>query len=128
MISLTSHKAGKRGWTTGGLNVSGGGTSGVPATVSAVAYCLKHAPRLVTRSKQVPVGSHELRTIDVSCPAGGQAVSGGFDGNIGEGLVGSGAIESFRTPQGTGWTTTAISMNASAGATMTAYVYCLKPS
>jgi hypothetical protein len=125
VIVVTSHKAGKRGWTVGGMNVNGDD----PGTVSAIAYCLKSAPRLITRSKQVAVGSDQLRTIDVSCPAGRQAVSGGFDGNVapsGAGLVGSGPIESFRTSQGTGWTTTALSVDEAAGATLTAYVYCVK--
>lgn len=126
-IALASHKAGKRGWTVGGARVD----SGAPGALSAIAYCLKRAPRLVTRSLQISGGAEQLRTFDVSCPAGHTAVSGGFDGHVqvsGESMAGSGVIESFRAPQGGGWTTTALSIDDSAGATVTAYVYCLRAS
>ncbi len=131
VITLTSQKLGKRGWTVEGLNVSSGDDQqpGVPGTLTAIAYCIKHGPRLITRSQQASVGSQQLRTIDVSCPPGSKAVSGGFDANagpIGEDSTASGAVESFRMPRAAGWTTSSVSVNDSIGATMTGYAYCLK--
>jgi hypothetical protein len=131
VITVTSHKLGKRGWTVEGINVSGDSQhAGVQGALTAIAYCVKHGPRLTTSSQQASIGAEQLRTIDVSCPPGAKAVSGGFDADIGPldaGLTASGAVESFRMPRAGGWTTSAVSIDDSVGAAMTAYAYCLKP-
>jgi hypothetical protein len=128
VVALSSRKAGKRGWTVEGLNTGDGVDQPAAAgTLTAIAYCLKDGPRLIERSLQASVGKDQLRTFDVSCPAGTKAVSGGFDGNVGplgEQLTAAGAVESFRMRRAAGWTTSAISVDDTVGATITGYVYC----
>jgi hypothetical protein len=129
VVALTSRKAGKRGWTVQGMNTTGDSSGpGNPGTLAAIAYCLKDAPRLITRSQQTSVGTDQLRTIDVSCPPGTKAVSGGFDGNLGplgEQFTATGAVESFRMRKAAGWTTSAITVDEDVTATITGYAYCV---
>jgi len=130
VLALSSMRAGRRGWTVGGVNASfGDGSQPQPGSLSAIAYCSKSAPRLIERSQQATVGGQQYRTLDVSCPAGAKAVSGGFDGNLGplgEDLNVAGAVESYRVRGGAGWTTSAVSVDEAIGATITAFAYCLE--
>jgi hypothetical protein len=133
VLALSSFKAGKRGWTVEGINANDGDAQqSTPGTLSALVYCSKVAPRLIERSQQVSVGSQQYRSFDVSCPAGTKVVSGGFDGNVGplgENLTAAGAVESYRMRKGAGWTTSAVSVDDSIGATVTGFAYCApKPS
>ena len=131
MIVVTSRKAGSRAWTAQGFVPGEGDQPGSPRPLTAIAYCLKHAPRLVERSQQASVGPEQFRTIDVACPPGSKALSGGFDANVGlfdEDVSASGAVESFRMGGARGWTTSAISIDDGLAATMTGFAYCAELS
>jgi hypothetical protein len=129
-LVLTSRKEGSRAWVVQGAGVGPDDDQNRgPGAITAIAYCAKHAPRLVERSQQASVGPDQLRTIDVGCPAGGKAISGGFDANaspLGEDFSASGAIESFRMRGASGWTTSAVGVDDGIGATMTGFAYCAK--
>lgn len=128
VLTLTSHKAGKREWTVQGFNINtGDGQPTVPAPLTALVSCLKHGPKLIERSQQATVGPQQFRTLDVPCPPETKAVSGGFAGNVGavgEDFNAAGAVESFRMRHAAGWTTSAVSIDESLGATLTGFVYC----
>ncbi len=131
MIVLSSRKAGGRAWTVQGFVRRDGEQPSSPGPLTAIAYCLKHAPRLVERSQQASVGHEQFRTIDVACPLGSKALSGGFDANVGplgEDVSASGVVESFRMGGARGWTTSAISIDDGLGATMTGFAYCAELS
>ncbi len=132
VLTLTSQKAGKRGWTVQGFNINtGDGQPTVPAPLTALVSCLKGGPKLIERSQQASVGPQQFRTLDVPCPPETKAVSGGFAGNVGalgEDFNAAGAVESFRMRHASGWTTSAVSIDETVGATITGYVYCAPKS
>ncbi len=126
IITLTSRRAGKRGWKVVGVNIDGSGNPSGPAWLTAYAYCKAPGPKVVTRSKDTTVSSG-LRTTSVKCPRHAKALSGGFDGHVsgaGGQLSAAGALDSKRAAHGRAWTTTALSASAPNEATITTYAYC----
>ena len=124
VITLTSRRAGKRGWKVGGPNINNSGSG--PARLTAYAYCKAPGPKIVTRSKDTTVSS-TFRTSTAKCPRHAKALSGGFDGNVrrsGEQLTAAGALDSKRTAHGRSWSTSALSVSAPNPATITTYAYC----
>jgi hypothetical protein len=125
IITLTSRRAGKRGWKVVGVNIDSGNPSG-PAWLTAYAFCKAPGPKVVTRSKDSTVSSG-LRTSSAKCPKHAKALSGGFDGHVsvaGGQLTAAGVLDSKRAAHGRAWTTTALSATAPNEATITTYAYC----
>lgn len=128
VITLTSRRAGSRQWRVEGLNMGGDGNSngGRAGTLVAYAYCQQDPPRLVAASKRVEVPVAEVRSVDVKCPDGGRAYSGGFDGNIKltADPSASGVITSKRVDHGRAWRASALNISDTGSAHATAFVYC----
>jgi hypothetical protein len=126
VLTLTSKRRGERGWKVVGVNIPFG--SGMrTGKLIAHAYCEHASFDLITRSKEVtpPVG--ELKTFDVRCPSGREAVSGGFDGHInlqGGQSTAAAAITSKRASEARVWRTSALSVFAPNPGSETAYAYC----
>jgi hypothetical protein len=120
VIALTSKRLGDRQWRVEGFNAGG-----APADLVGYAYCKHTRHGLVTRSKRTTAPTDQLRTFAVSCPRGGRAVAGGFDGHLsGSGPVtGAGAVTSKRTDHRTAWRTSAVGAFGQPG-TITGYAYC----
>ena len=125
VLTLTSMRAGDNAWTVTGINPDFG--SGVsPGQLSAFAYCLKGKPRITTVSAEAPVAGQSQTTVDVNCPAGTRALSGGFDGHVvagPNGLQAAGPIESYRLAARSGWRTNAVQAGDQP-ASVTTYAYC----
>jgi hypothetical protein len=126
-IVLTSRRQG-RSWRVEGINEGGSNRGGIlTSSLVAYAYCLADAPKVTIRKKRKPVG-RELKTIVATCPKGRKAIGGGFDGNIeflGTPRAG-GAVISRRAKRSRAWKIRAVSVSELAGATATAYAYCMK--
>jgi hypothetical protein len=125
VITLTSKRSGTRGWKAIGVDIANSTGSSEP-TLTAYAYCKAPGRKLVTRSKDATVTSSGFRTTTVSCPNGGKALSGGFDGHVsaaGGMLTASGALDSKRIDHGHGWATSALSVSPNQ-AEITTYAYC----
>ncbi len=121
IVVLTSMRQSPRRWLVEAVNF--GGAAG---DLTAYAYCRDPAPGLLTRSKETGVSATQTTTFTVTCPAGGRAISGGFDGHpsvTGGDLQGAGAVTSKRADRRTSWRTSAVGVNEQA-ATVTAYAYC----
>jgi hypothetical protein len=126
VVTLTSKRAGKRGWKVGGFNIANSGGSSAPASLTAYAYCKAPGPKIVTKSKDTTVSSG-LRASSAKCPKHAKALSGGFDGHVsgaGGQLTAAGALDSKRAAHGRAWTTSAISTSAPNQAKITTYAYC----
>lgn len=126
VITLTSKRAGKRGWKVGGVNINDSGNPSGPAWLTAYAYCKAPGPKIVTRFKDATVSSR-FRTSRVKCPKHAKALSGGFDGHVsgaGGQLTAAGALDSRRAAHGRAWTTSALSVSAPNEATISTYAYC----
>jgi hypothetical protein len=126
VITLTSKRAGKRGWKVGGVNINNSGNPPGPAWLTAYAYCKTPGPKIVVRSKDTTV-SGSFKTTSVKCPRHAKALSGGFDGHpsgTGGQLTAAGALNSKRGAHGRAWTTSALSVSAPDQATITTYAYC----
>ena len=97
-----------------------------PGTLLAYAYCEKDPPTLTTRSKRISLAAAQLRTLQVKCPRGSRAYSGGFDGNLM--LTGnpsaSGVITSKRAKGGRVWRASVIDISDTSPAKVTLYAYC----
>ncbi len=128
VITLTSRRVGSRQWRVEGLNLGGDGSSNGarPGTLIAYAYCQKHPPRLVAKSKRAKVPVAHVKTLEAKCPRGSRAYSGGFDGNIKltADPSASGAITSKRVDQGRAWLLSALNTSDTSPAHVTAYAYC----
>jgi hypothetical protein len=126
-IVLTSRRQG-RTWRVEGINEGGSNRGGIlTSSLVAYAYCLADGPKVTIRKQRAPVG-RELETIVATCPKGRKAVAGGFDGNIeflGTPRAG-GAVISRKAKRGRAWKVRAVSVSELAGATVTAYAYCMK--
>lgn len=125
VITLTSKRAGDSGWTVAGFNIDDSGNPGA-AWLKAYVYCKSPGPTIVTEAKHGTVTTGFL-TSNVRCPDGGRAVAGGFDGHIGAvggQLTAAGALDSKRTADGRGWTTSSLSISVPSPATITTYAYC----
>ena len=126
IITLTSKRAGKRGWKAAGVNINNSGNPSERAQLVAYAYCKAPGPKIVTRSRDATV-SNGFRTSSVKCPRNGKALSGGFDGHVsraGNQLRAAGTLDSKRAAHGRAWTTSALSVSAPNEATITTYAYC----
>ncbi len=124
VITLTSKRAGKRGWKVGGVNINDSGNPS--AQLVAYAFCKTPGAKIVTRSRDATVSS-EFQTTSVKCPKHSKALSGGFDGHVsgaGGQLTAAGALDSKRADHGRVWTTSALSVSAPNEATITTYAYC----
>ena len=126
IITLTSKRTGNLGWKVGGFNIvedsPPGGASG---SLTAFAYCKAPGAKLVTKSKNTTVRG--LSTVNLTCPHGGKARSGGFDGHFtasGSEATAAGAITSKRADHGHAWTTSALSVASSNPTKLTSYAYC----
>jgi hypothetical protein len=82
VIALTSRPVGKRRWRVEAFNTSDPSTGRGPGAVLAYAYCETDPPDLVKVVKQARLPVGQALTVDVDCPGGSRAYSGGFDGNI----------------------------------------------
>jgi hypothetical protein len=125
VITLTSKRAGDSGWTVAGFNIDDSGNPGA-AWLKAYVYCKAPGPTIATEAKDAAVATGFLSS-SVRCPHGGKAVAGGFDGHIGAvagQLAAAGALNSKRTADGRGWTTSSLSVSAPSPATITTYAYC----
>jgi hypothetical protein len=121
IVVLTSMRQSPRRWLVRAVNFGG-----TPGDLIAHAYCRDPAPGLVARSREREASATQTTTVTVACPAGGLAISGGFDGHPsidGGNPQGAGAITSKRADRRTSWRTTAVGVNEEAG-TITAYAYC----
>jgi hypothetical protein len=124
VVTLLSKRDGKRSWKVGGFYIND--SSSEPAVLTAYAYCKSPGSKFVVRSKDATVSTGK-RTVDVQCPAGTKAASGGFNGHFrvqGSAFNAAGALGSKRTDGGGGWSTEVISANAPSQAKITTYAYC----
>jgi hypothetical protein len=71
---FASHRVGKRKWMAAGEQ----GVGGQPARLDALVYCGKPDQRLKAKSKQTTIGSFDTGSVEVKCPHGSRAISGGF--------------------------------------------------
>ena len=138
IITVTSMRAGKRGWMVTGFNLppedsgQGGGSqvAGRPGVLVAYVYCAKGHPKLVSTSRQAVILTGGLTTVDAVCPHGARALGGGFDGNLqasGRDISAAGAIASMKVAGGRAWSISALSISDTTPAITTAYAYCLRP-
>jgi len=88
--------------------------------------CEKDPPRLITRLKRISLPVARLRTVQVACPRGGRAYSGGFDGNLQltANPSASGVVTSKRAKGGRAWRASAIDISDTSQAKVTVYAYC----
>ena len=138
IITVTSMRAGKRGWMVTGFNLppedSGREavlrSAGRPGVLVAYVYCAKGHPKLVSTSRQAVVLPGGLTTVNAVCPHGARALGGGFDGNLqasGRDISAAGAIASMKVAGGRAWSISALSISDTTPAIATAYAYCLRP-
>ncbi len=125
VITLTSKRAGERGWTVERCQHR---QLGERRANLAGGLCVLQDARatMVTVSKDATVGAGFLNST-VRCPDNGKALAGGFDGHVGglgEQLNAAGALDSKRTADGHAWTTSSLSVSAPSLATITTYAYC----
>jgi hypothetical protein len=128
VVTLTSRRAGHRRWRVEALNTGGDGSSGDgrPGTLLAYAYCEKDPPKLTRRSKRISLPVARVRTLQVRCPRGSRAYSGGFDGNLN--LTGnpsaSAVVTSRRVKGGRAWRASALDISSTSRSKVTVYAYC----
>jgi hypothetical protein len=114
------------GWTAIAINASSTGTG----TVSAEAYCRRRAPVLtestaITQLAALSGSGFGSGTATATCPAGTQAVAGGFAGFVDTAGRDVFVSSSRRTPDRTGWAVKGLNVGTSVD-TLRAYVYCAK--
>jgi hypothetical protein len=127
VVTLTSRRAGQRKWRVEALNIGGDSSADArPGTLIAYAYCEKDPPKLITRSKRISLPVARVRTVQVACPRGGRAYSGGFDGNLQltANPSASGVVTSKRAKGGRAWRASAIDISDTRQAKVTVYAYC----
>jgi hypothetical protein len=129
VITLSSRRLGKRAWLVEAFNPSfGDETPAAAGDLVAYAYCRARGPRVLARTVEAQVADPRGgTTIDVPCPSGTSAISGGFDGNLAigqNGPSGTGAVESVRMPGAAGWRTSSVLVSEQGPAKATAYTYC----
>lgn len=128
ILTLTSKRAGKRGWKVAGSDLAEGNPTG-PGWLTAYAYCKAPGPKVVRRSKQAKLPANGVRTLDLKCPDHRKALSGGFDGHFGLTAQGqpraAAALSSKRLARRRGWRTVALGVAEPPDqGTITAYAYC----
>lgn len=85
ILLFASHPDGARDWQVAGHNFhptaspAPGAAAPGSGPLVAYAYCDKHDPNLVVKSKSTTVQPMAIGGVKVDCPAGTVAVSGGFD-------------------------------------------------
>ena len=121
IVVLTSMRQSPRRWLVEGVNFGG-----TPADLTAHAYCRRPAPGLVTKSKEIQASGARTSAVTVSCPEGGRAIGGGFDGHpsiAGGNLQGAAAVTSKRADRRTAWRSVAVGVDTQT-APLRAYAYC----
>ncbi len=74
-LFFSSHRVGRRGWSSAAKNMGNG-----DGTVVSFAYCAKgRGLRTRSASGPVPYGGSSLGTVTAQCKPGEKVVSGGFD-------------------------------------------------
>jgi hypothetical protein len=120
----TSKRASPGSWKVSAYN-----PSGMPRKLTALATCDKAKPGLETRSQHATVGPNKKVTLDVSCPKGAEAVSGGYASTAeisSESIDAAISFTSKRT-SASAWRVSAagtVSNTTTTPATLTAFVYC----
>jgi hypothetical protein len=120
MFVYSSKRVGKARWRAAAAN-----EGGAKGTLTAFAYCKKHAPRLTPHSKKITVSDPNFpKKVTARCPTGSQAFSGGFDNpEFGPNVDDSAIVpyESFRSSKRK-WTVGG--RNFADSGTLVAYAYC----
>ncbi len=121
-FAYTSKRAGDQAWKIAVLNLDPSSH-----TVTAFAYCEKHAPKLVSRSAQATVSLQEA-AITAKCPEGSKAFSGGYKSTFsGSGTTADTSLAfTSKRAGGESWkvSTIAVIIGETTAPTEKAIVYC----
>jgi hypothetical protein len=120
-VVFESRRVGSDSWRVSAVHAMNGG----PTDLTAVAYC-GHAPDLVTQAHTVQIASGPAPVqSDATCPAGTNAVSGGFSSSVEVGqftLMAFPAASSLRDAQT--WSAQGVYPGLGGPFDFTAYAYC----
>jgi hypothetical protein len=120
-VVFESRRVGNDAWRVSAIHALNGG----PTDLTAVAYC-GHAPELLTQAHTVQISSGpDPVESDAACPAGTNAVSGGFSSSV---EVGQFTVMAFpaasQLTDGQTWSAQGVYPGLGGPFDFTAYVYC----
>jgi len=120
-VVFESRRVGDDAWRVSAIHALNGG----PTVLTAVAFC-GHAPNLVTQANTVQISNGpDPVESDASCPAGTNAVSGGFSSSV---EVGQFTVMAFpaasQLTEGQTWSAQGVYPGLGGPFDFTAYAYC----